>query len=267
MIQEFLCSPVRRGKETIHVQPAPGGETSMPPPAVFARYMRATDALGLTATVDPDGLEAVFHSRALARRAVFYWAKHHLAVRLRHGDYALVDPSVAVRAWVIPDYYAEILTVSSVLSARKIDHAFACLTATINADYVPESPILVTTHEVEESTDKLDAFRYDFPRAQVTKVKLDVIGVTYEVPILSKPEAAIVFAAMGTPRARRVARELAQGREAKEDLALKLNHYGIRTNKRVFKTTDPRVTLPIETEQRRRRYADSLSMEDKSADG
>lgn len=242
----------------------------MPPPAVFARYMRAIDALqptGSVGTVDADSLEAVFHSRALATRAAFYWAKHHLAVRLRHGDYALVDPSIAVRAWVVPDYYAEIITVSSVLAARKIPHAFACLTATLHADYVADVPILVTPHNVRERTDKLDGVRYDFPASHVTKVKVDVLGAAFAIPILTEPEAAVVFAAFGTPRTRRVARELAAGHEAREDLALKLNHYGIRLNKRVFKSLDPRVALPAEWEQRRRRYADAAIVEEKDSDG
>lgn len=71
------------------------------------------------------------------------WAKHGLALRIRHGHYALVDPSVAIRSWAIPRYYGESLSVTNALTRAGVPPAFACFTAGLEADYVAERPFLV----------------------------------------------------------------------------------------------------------------------------
>lgn len=246
----------------VTVHPLPKDAIEPPHKALLQYYLSLLGGAALSPLdLDTSALEALAPSPGAARQVAHQWTKHHLAVRLRFGSYAMVDPSVAIRAWGIPSYYAELLVLHDVLAARKIPHAFACLTAATHADYVPERPLLVTHHDEERQTDRLEAIRYDFPRATLEEAKLAVLGEEFAVPILPTAEAAIVFAALGTPRETMAARELAQQAPLDERVARRLNHFGVRLDARVFRSEDPRVKLPKHLEARRSRLAESLLAE------
>lgn len=245
---------------TVHSLPKDAIEP--PNKALLQYYLSlAGGAVSSPLDLDTSALEALAPSPGAARQVAHQWTKHHLAVRLRFGSYAMVDPSVAIRAWGIPPYYADLLVLHDVLAARKIPHAFACLSAATHADYVPERPLLVTHHDEERRTDRLEAIRYDFPRTSLEDAKLAVLGEEYTLPILAVSEAAIVFAALGTPRETMAARELAQQAPLEERTARRLNHYGVRLEPRVFRSEDPRIKLPEHLQTRRSRLAESMLAE------
>ena len=247
------------------VHPLPPREIDPPPRGLLQQYLGAVatgpDAATELGSVDHGFLQDILGSNSAARQAAFHWTKHHLAVRLRQGQYALVRPSVAIRAWSIPAYYADLLTLHDVLHARNVRHAFACLTAAQEADYVPGEPILVLQHDARERLTKIEAVGYDFARDDVRTVRLEVLGEAYTVPALEPRAAAIVFASFGVPRATRIARDLARVQPPDADLAMHLNHFGVRLDKDVFRSLDPHIRLPKAIERKRREYADSLLAE------
>ncbi|MFA5861591.1 MAG: hypothetical protein WDA16_07840 [Candidatus Thermoplasmatota archaeon] len=244
------------------VEALSSGKIDPPPPKLLQYYLELVGRVGrLDKDVDPADVEQMTGSGGAARQVGHLWPKHRLAVRLRFGEYALVDPSVAIRAWGVPAYYAELLTLHDVLETRKIPHAFACLTAATNADYVPERPLLVTPHDEERRTERLDAIRYDFRKADTMYVTLDVLGKEIKVPALVPREAAVVLAALGTPREISTARTLAEDPDLPDETARKLNHFGLRLKPSVFRSENPRIGLPEELKKRRARLAESLLAE------
>lgn len=249
----------------VKVHPLPPEEISPPPRGLLQQYLSAVTGKVRTAegigSVDHALLEGILGSNSAARQAAFHWTKHHLAIRLRQGHYALVDPKVAIYVWALPPYYAALLALHDVLEARKIKHAFACLTASQEADYVAGAPILVLRHDYEERLTKIEAVGYDFTASDTRTVHLDAMGETYAIPALRPSAAALVFASFGLPRATRVARDLVRVEPPREDLIMRLNHFGLRTNKKIFRSIDPQIRLPKTIARERQQYANALLSE------
>lgn len=256
-----VADPVSR----VMVHPLPPEEINPPPRGLLQQYLSAVTGKPRTipdSDVDHELLEGLLGSSSAARQAAFHWTKYHLAVRLKQGHYSLVSPEVAIGAWAIPPYYADLLSLHDVLGARKIPHAFACITASQEADYVADKPILVLPLAMERRLTKLDAVGYDFAKDDDTRiVRLEALGRTYDIPALKPGPAAVVFASFGLPRATKVARDLASAKPLDERLVMQLNHFGLRTNKKLFRSSDPEIRLPQPLEKQRRAYANSLLTE------
>lgn len=252
---------MERPDTRVKVAPLPPEEASIPPPRLVQFYLNTYGRLARDEDVSMHELDNVTGSTSSARQVGHNWVKHGLAVRLRFGEYALVDPSIAIRAWGVPRYYADLLRLHDVLHARKIPHAFACLTGARNADYVPEAPLLVTYRDEERVSDHLDSIRFDFRKGGIETVKLDVLGLDVAVPALDKEQAALIFAALGTPREVAVARALVSQSDVSEEMARRLNHFGLRAKPGTFRAEDPRIVLTDELRKRRERLADSMLAE------
>jgi len=143
------------------------------------------------------------------RRAVDF----HLLKKLNRGEYFAVDPCTAINCWAVENYYSELLVLESFFEYIGIQHAFLCLSANEYADYVPDRPMIVI--EDESGFKNIDSFVYDFESCE--RLKLKVMKKTFELPLLSKEETAILL--MSTY----LSREVKAGKEIIEDIDLSEN--------------------------------------------
>lgn len=143
------------------------------------------------------------------RRAVDF----HLLKKLNRGEYFAVDPCTAINCWAVENYYSELLVLESFFEYIGIQHAFLCLSANEYADYVPDRPMIVI--EDESGFKNIDSFVYDFESCE--RLKLKVMKKTFELPLLSKEETAILL--MSTY----LSREVKAGKEIIEDIDLSGN--------------------------------------------
>lgn len=204
-------------------------------------------------------LTQVLSGSNAAKQVAHQWTRHRLAVRLRHGFYALVDPALAIRTWALPAYYADLLTQHDVLARHEIPHAFACLTAGSQADYVPERPWLVIPHAHARETSGLEAIYYDYAKA--FPVGIRAMSMDLQVPALAPADAAVVLAASGLPREVKASRKLAVLHPVTRRIAEHLNAFGIRTRDDVHTSNDPQVRLPAFLSEQRHALADALVRE------
>ncbi|MHB8584890.1 MAG: hypothetical protein ACYDDF_03520 [Thermoplasmatota archaeon] len=246
----------------MQVHPRPSKEIRPAPPGLLQPYLSLADRLAGKGSnvVTLEEIGAVASSPGAGKQLAHLWTKHSLAVRLRHGRYALVDPSVAIRAWAIPPYFSDLLTLDDALTRAGITHGFACITAGQHADYVPERPFLVLRSS-EESAAWVPHFAYNYPAKTVTKTRLDALGQRFHVPALSREQAALILASTSLPREVRAAKQLLHGHPMSDSVAKRLNALGLRMRKDVYESEDPRIRLPEFVEVRRDALAEETLKE------
>lgn len=205
-------------------------------------------------------LEQQAKSDTAARQFVHVAAKHHLVVRVRPGKYVALDPSVAIRTWALPPYWAELLSLHNALSIHKIDHAFACLAAGALSDYVPDRPWLVTLHDPADTKadtiEKIDRFHFNYkdPKTET----FEVLGAKFAVKITNPHETALLLAATGLPRERIAAKQIIDRRLPTKAFARKLNHVGLSALNDVTESEETDVRFPGFIEERRREFGSEL---------
>ncbi len=133
--------------------------------------------------------------------------------KLSRGEYFAVDPCTAINCWAVENYYSELLVLDSLFDYIGMQHAFLCLSANEYADYVPDRPMIVI--EDESGFKSIDSFVYDFESCE--RLKLKVMKKTFELPLLSKEETALLL--MSTY----LSREVKAGKEIIEDIDLSEN--------------------------------------------
>lgn len=242
----------------MHVDPLGEEEIDPPPPAVIRRYL----SLGPPRRFSIETLEEEFGRSNVARQFATKATKRLLSVRVERGGYVAVDPSVAVRSWALPDYYARLLVLHDALDHLEIDHAFACLPASAGTDLVFERPWVVTPEETSEEIPKIERFIYDYGATRTSS--LDVLGEAFELPVLSGEETALVLAATGLPREAQAASLLLEDDPPSEDLIPSFNYVGLDLGWENLAVEDPRIGFPRFVERRREALSEDLLREGRS---
>lgn len=201
-------------------------------------------------------LEKQAKSGNFARQFAHVAAKHYLIVRVRSGKYVALDPSVAVRAWALPMYWAELLALHNALKLHHVDHAFACLAAGNLSDYVPDRPWLVTHNDEVEGIEKIDRFHFSYKDPKTES--LEIMGQSFTVKVTSPQETALLLAATGLPRERIAAKQILERHPPRKDVAKKLNFYGVPALRGMVESEEPGVRLPSFLEERRSRLGNEL---------
>lgn len=201
-------------------------------------------------------------SESLAKRFLHEGATNRLLVRVSHGAYIAINPSVAFRLGAVSRYWADLLAINDALrNSAYTRWAFACLGAMTRTAYVPDRPWLVTHPDVQPPTDRpwqlfdtLDRFGYRHQEPPNEKwLKVSVLGYDVNLPVTTSEDTALILAATGLPREVEAAKEILRTRPPDRRLARKLNFLGVRTEGEELSSEDPRVELPAFVEERRRR--------------
>lgn len=187
-----------------------------------------------------------------------------LLIRGEHGKYYPVDLRVILLSSLVTDYYRSIWRVHDVLSREGVAHAFACLTYSSVAEYLPRRPIVAVTKEDFPKFSKADFFglmmeAQDLP-AHTSQVlfEWDDGSPVFEVLELDWYWTALVLGAIGLPREITAARRLLEGKEEIDDeMARRLNAYGLSPRKDVL-DKELSVLVPPHFDQMRARYAEAL---------
>lgn len=191
-----------------------------------------------------------------ARQFATHATRHHLAVRVDRGEYMAVDPSIAIRAWALPAYYAELLLLHDALTRLQIDHAFACLTATVETDLILERPWPVTREPPEKVARKIDRFVY--PYRWDGKEAIEALGGSYSIPTLSLPETALLLGATGLSREVMAAEGIVEVQPPPDTLVPAFNFFGVRLGSATTESREPDIRFPRFIQERRRRLGEEL---------
>lgn len=236
----------------MNVAPLREAEVDPPPPVIIQRYL----SLGPPRQFTVRALEDELGSSNKARQFVTKATRSFLAVRVRRGEYVAIDPSVAIRGWGIPEYYAGLLVLHDALDQMGIDHAFACLPASEETDLVFGRPWVVAPREADDQAPKVERFSYDFGSPGTTG--LEVLGETFELPVLRSEEAALVLAATGLPREVEAARSLIEGHPPGEELVPAFNYVGLDLERETLAVEEPEIGFPSFIEDRRESLSEDL---------
>lgn len=167
-----------------------------------------------------------------------------------------VDPSIAIRAWALPAYYAELLSLHDALTRLQIDHAFACLTATAETDLVLERPWPVTREPPETAARKIDRFVYHY--RWEGKETIEALGESYRVPTLSLPETALLLGSTGLSREVMAAEGIVEVQPPPDSLVPAFNFFGVRLESDTTESREPDIQFPRFIQERRRRLSEEL---------
>lgn len=201
-------------------------------------------------------------SSSNARKEASEATKSQLAVRIQRGRYVALDPSIAIRAWALPSYYARLLTLHGCLEHLDVDHAFVCLGASQETDLLFDRPWLVIGEEAAEQLSAIDRFVY---AAEATdEVTLEIMGASFDLPVLGRFDTALLLAATGLPREREAAAELVDDRSISREEAANLNAFGLNVDPDVLESRTPELELPDFIEERRRQLGEELLREGSS---
>lgn len=194
-----------------------------------------------------------------ARKFASEAAGHYLAVRVERGRYVAVNPSVAVRCWGIPSYYADLLALHDCLAHLEVEHAFACLAATRETDLVFDRPWLVTPPELDRPLGAIDRFRHELEGTESEELR--TFGDSFTVPVLQPEQTALILAATSLPRERDAARDILADRDLDEQRIREFNALGLELDPDVLESREPEIQLPEFVEEQRRQLADDLLRE------
>ncbi len=213
---------------------------SLDPPARFT--IGALEEMGFTSS----------KARLFASQAT----KANVAVRLERGEYLAVDPSIAVRAWGIPSYYGDLLVLHEAARFLDVEHAFACVTAKRHSLLLFDQAWMVTKPDDSDVASKIERFSFEYQSS--TMETLNVLGASFNVPVLSIEETALLLGATGLPREREAAHELIEAHPPPEEFAPWFNHYGIDLGYENLKSANPGIRLPGFVEERRTQFGEEL---------
>jgi hypothetical protein len=183
-----------------------------------------------------------------------------------HGSwdtYYPVAPHVAMWSSLLMDYYRDLFRMHDALMGAGIPHAFACLTASSSADYVPGKPIVAVPEEHFENLERADVYGItllgkDFKeRSGTMGFKWSDGTFIMNVPTLSWDWTALLLGAIGQSREVSAAKEILKGRDVDREMAQRLNAVGLVTRpdilEKKFGVLEPKHVIEL-----RRRYAESL---------
>lgn len=194
-----------------------------------------------------------------ARKFASEATDHYLAVRVKRGRYVALNPSIAVRCWGVPSYYAELLALHDCLAHLEVEHAFACLTATRETDLVFDRPWIVTPPDVDRSLSEIDRFRHEIEETE--SAELETFGDSFTVPILQPEQTALILAATSLPRERDAARDILAGLDLDTPRIREFNALGLELDPDILESREPKIQLPTFVEEKRRQLADDLLRE------
>lgn len=226
-----------------------------PPRAVTQRYL----SLDPPRTFNIRELRDAGFTSSKARLFASQAAKARISVRLERGEYLAVDPSIAVRAWGLPSYYADLLVLHEAATFLDVEHAFACLTANLHSDLMFQRPWMVTKPNDNHIASKIERFSFDFQSTTVET--LNTLGASLELPELSIEETALLLGATGLPREREASRAMTDAHPPPDHFAPWFNHYGIDLGSDVIESKDPGIRFPAFIEHRRERFGEALLRE------
>jgi hypothetical protein len=236
----------------VDVPPLEEGRIDPPTQTILQRYL----SLDPPTAFAPSELEARFGSSSKARQFSMKARGSRLAVRLDRGSYVAVDPSVAIRAWAVPDYHARILVLHDALAYLGIEHVFACLGASAETELIFERPWLVIPPSGEEPAPEIERFTYEY-RSPATHT-IHVMGETFELPSPSPEETALLLASTGLPRAVEAARSWMERRPPPDRLVPCFNYVGLDLDPDTVTVEDPEVDFPGFIERQRRSLGEEL---------
>lgn len=128
-------------------------------------------------------------------------AESDLVLRLKRGSYFAPKPDIAIKTWVMDDYYRRLILLNSAFEYLDFDHTFYCMSSSHYSDYTPEKVIPVFRQEYEEiDQNHIDHFVYDFSGTE--ELQLEAFEKTFTIPILSKEDTALLL--LSTYRQREV---------------------------------------------------------------
>ncbi len=142
--------------------------------------------------------------------------------KLNRGEYFAVDPCTAINCLAVENYYSELLVLDSLFDYIGMRHAFLCLSANEYADYVPDRPMIVI--EDESGFKSIDSFVYDFESCE--RLKLKVMKKTFELPLLSREETALLLMSTYLSREVKAGKEIIGDIDLSEDVKSKLSGLG-----------------------------------------
>lgn len=177
--------------------------------------------------------------------------------------YYPVPPHVAMWSSLLMDYYRDLFRMHGALSRASIPHAFACLTASTLADYVPGMPIVAVPLDQFADLERADVYGITV-KGEDFKSLSGSMGFKWpdgafimNVPILPWDWTALLLGAIGQPREVSAAKEILKDRDVDEITARRLNSVGLVTRTDVlgkeFGVQEPKHVIEL-----RRRYAESL---------
>lgn len=234
------------------IEPLEEERIDPPTPTLLQRYL----CLDPPTSVTIKELEAKGWSSSKARQFATHGKDSRLLVHVDRGGYVAIDPSVAIRAWALPEYYADLLVLHDALEHLDIDHAFACLTASARTGLLFDRPWLVTVERSGGQAPKVDRFTYNVQ--STTSETLEVLGKRFEVPAVSPEETALLLASTGLPREVEAAEEIVQAHPPPEELIAAFNFFGITVDPEILESQRPQIEFPAFIQERRDRLGEEL---------
>lgn len=232
-----------------------------PPRGLLTMLMRVSSLRG------PIGVNEVsrFDSSESGPRVFLHYAeKAGLLIRGEHGKYYPVDMRVVLLSSMTTEYFRSLWRVHEVLEREGVTHAFACLTTSSVADYLPSRPIVAVTQEDFTSFSKADFFGLVIDPEELTSHTTKVTfewedgAPAFEVSELDRYWTSLLLGAIGLPREIDAAKRLLAGREdIDDDMARRLNAYGLSPRKDVLEKEEA-VLVPSHIDAMRAQYAEVL---------
>ncbi len=185
---------------------------------------------------------------------------------LLHGSwdaYYPVPPHVVMWSSLLMDFYRDLFRIHAALKRARVHHAFACLTASSLADYVPGMPIVAIPMERFEDLERADVYGITLKGEDLESLS-GSMGFKWSdgtfimnVPTLPWDWTALLLGAIGQTREVSAAKEILKGREVDEAMARRLNSVGLTTRpdvlRKEFGVQEPKHVIEL-----RARYAESL---------
>jgi hypothetical protein len=177
--------------------------------------------------------------------------------------YYPVPPHVAMWSSLLMDYYRDLFRLHSALKGARVPHAFACLTASSLADYVPGIPIVAVPMKKFMDLERADVYGITL-KGEDFKSLSGSMGFKWSdgtfimnVPTLPWDWTALLLGAIGQSREVSAAKDILKGKDVEEAMARRLNSVGLTTRPDVlekeFGVQEPKHVIEL-----RRRYAESL---------
>jgi len=218
-----------------------------------------------TPPITTKGVQQATRSESRAKAFLVQAEREGLMIRGKWGEYYPVPPHVALWSSLLMDYYRDLFRMHGALDRASVPHAFACLTASEMADYVPGRPITVVAEEHFERFVKADVFGLALSPREL-RTKTHRIGFTWpdssyamNIPALSWDWTSLVLGAIGLRREMTAAKQMIKGREREIDdlMSRRLNSVGLSPRPDTLDKT-PSVLVPVHILRLRQRYAESL---------
>jgi hypothetical protein len=232
-----------------------------PPRGLLTMLMRVSTVKGPIGVNDVSQFDP---SESGPRVFLHYAEKAGLLIRGEQGKYYPVDMRVVLLSSMTTDYFRSLWRVHDVLERSGVPHAFACLTTSAVADYLPSRPIVAVSQEDFPSFSKADFFGLVIDTEELTRHTTEVTfewedgTPAFGVRELDRYWTSLLLGAIGLPREIAAARRLLEGmRDIDEDMVRRLNSYGLSPRKDVLEKEEA-VLVPSHIDAMRAQYAEAL---------